>query len=123
MSGKGDPKDRRRLGSKLARQTLTDDSEQLRLELIRARQDLEEANRQLREVTEQFQAMYDQGLFAARLRLDGTVADINRSAVEVCGFDRADILDQPFWECGWWNRSPEVQAWVRNAVERAASGE
>ena len=85
--------------------------------------ELQEANRQLREATEQFQAMYDQGLFAARLRLDGTVADINRAAVEVCGFNRADILDRPFWECGWWNRSPEVQAWVRNAVEQAASGE
>ena len=67
--------------------------------------------------------MYDQGLFAARLRLDGTVADINRSAVEVCGFNRADILDRLFWECGWWNRSPEVQAWVRNAVQQAVSGE
>src|SRR6185312_10431197 len=71
---------------------------------------------------EQFQAMYEQGLFAARLRLDGTVIDINRAAVEVCGFNRADIIDRPFWECGWWNRSPEVQAWVRNAVEQAVSG-
>ncbi len=116
MSAKSDPKDR----------NLTiesDDNEKLRLELIRSRQELQEAHRQLREVTEQFQAMYDQGLFAARLRLDGTVADINRSAVEVCGFDRADILNRPFWECGWWNRSPEVQAWVRNAVDQAVSGE
>jgi PAS domain S-box-containing protein len=94
-----------------------------RLEVLSRGEELQEANRQLREATEQFQAMYDQGLFAARLRLDGTVADINRSAVEVCGFNRADILDEPFWECGWWNRSPEVQAWVRNAVEQAVSGE
>src|ERR1700749_2173234 len=90
--------------------------------MVRSRE-LEEANRQLREVTEQFQAMFEQGMFAARLRLDGTVIDINRSAVEVCGLDRADILDRPFWECGWWNRSPEVQAWVRNAVEQAVAGE
>ncbi|HEU5134300.1 MAG TPA: ATP-binding protein [Steroidobacteraceae bacterium] len=102
---------------------LTSEGETLRLEVLSRGQELQEANRQLREVTEQFQAMYDQGLFAARLRLDGTVADINRSAVEVCGFDRADILDRPFWECGWWNRSPDVQAWVRNAVEQAVSGE
>jgi PAS domain S-box-containing protein len=94
-----------------------------RLEVLSRGQELQEANRQLREATEQFQAMYDQGLFAARLRLDGTVADINRSAVEVCGFNRADILDQPFWECGWWNLAPDVQAWVRNAVEQAVSGE
>ena len=106
----------------ITNQALARESE-ARLEAMLRGQELQEAKRQLREVTEQFQAMYDQGLFAARLRLDGTVADINRSAVEVCGFSRADILDQPFWECGWWNRSPEVQAWVRNAVEQAVSGE
>ena len=99
------------------------EGETMRMEVLLRGRELQEANRQLREVTEQFQAMYDQGLFAARLRLDGTVADINRSAVEVCGFDRADIIDRPFWECGWWNRSPEVQAWVRSAVERAVAGE
>jgi PAS domain S-box-containing protein len=106
----------------IADQALARESEARHEAMLRG-QELQEARRQLREVTEQFQAMYDQGLFAARLRRDGTVADINRSAVEVCGFDRADILDQPFWECGWWNRSPEVQAWVRNAVEQAVSGE
>lgn len=106
-----------------ANRLLVREGEAMRLEVMSRSQELEEANRKLREVTEQFQAMYDQGLFAARLRLDGTVADINRSAVEVCGFKRADILDQPFWECGWWNRSAEVQAWVRGAVEQAVSGE
>jgi PAS domain S-box-containing protein len=95
----------------------------LRAQLQEANRQLQEANRQLREATEQFQAMFEQGMFAARLRLDGTVIDINRAAVEVCGLNRADILDQPFWECGWWNRDPEVQAWVRAAVEQAVSGE
>ena len=85
--------------------------------------ELQEANRQLREVTEQFQAMYDQGLFAARLSLDGVVIDINRSALEVCGFKREDVLGRPFWDCGWWNRSPDVVAWVRAAVEQAIAGE
>ncbi|WP_441267800.1 response regulator [Bradyrhizobium sp. 215_C5_N1_1] len=97
--------------------------ETMRLEVMLRAQELQEANRQLREVTEQFQAVYDQGLFAARLRLDGTVLDINRSALEVCGFQRADVLDRPFWECGWWNRSQEVMAWVRHAVEQAIAGE
>ncbi|MET4209618.1 ATP-binding protein [Bradyrhizobium sp. LA2.1] len=97
--------------------------ETMRLEVMPRAQELQEANRQLREVTEQFQAVYDQGLFAARLRLDGTVLDINRSALEVCGFQRADVLDRPFWECGWWNRSQEVMAWVRHAVEQATAGE
>lgn len=99
------------------------DDDSTRLEVMLRAQELQEANRQLREATEQFQAMYEQGLFAARIRPNGTVIDVNRAAVEVCRLVRADILDQPFWECGWWNRSPEVQAWVRNAVEQAVSGE
>jgi PAS domain S-box-containing protein len=97
--------------------------EAMRLDIMLRAQELQEANRQLREATEQFQAVYDQGLFAARLRLDGTVLDINRSALEVCGFKREDVLDRPFWECGWWNRSPDVMAWVRSAVEQAIAGE
>lgn len=106
--------------TELARQS---EGELMRLEVIARGQELQEANRQLREATEQFQAMYDQGLFAARLRLDGTVADINRSALEVCGFKREDVIGRPFWECGWWNLSPDVQVWVRNAVEQAVAGE
>jgi PAS domain S-box-containing protein len=106
----------------IANQALARESE-MRLEVTLRSQELQEANRQLREATEQFQAMFEQGLFAARLRLDGTVIDINRAAVEVCGLNLADILDRPFWECGWWNRSPQVQAWVRKAVEQAVSGE
>jgi PAS domain-containing protein len=41
------------------------------------------ANRQLRRAEEEFRAVYDQGLFAARLRLDGTVIDTNRACPEV----------------------------------------
>ena len=107
----------------IANQALAREGESMRLEVMLRDQELQEANRQLQEATEQFQAMFEQGLFAARLRLDGTVIDINRAAVEVCGLNRADILDRPFWECGWWNRSPEVQTWVRHAVQQAVSGE
>jgi PAS domain-containing protein len=64
-----------------ANEALARENETMRLEL-------QEANRQLREATEQFQAMFEQGMFAARLRLDGTVIDINRAAVEVCGLNR-----------------------------------
>jgi PAS domain-containing protein len=106
--------------------SLARESETIRLEL-------QEANRRLREATEQFQAMFEQGMFAARLRLDGTVIDINRAAVEVCGLNRADILDRPFWECGWWNRSQDVQAFEtrlsrpfpvsHSAASRGISGE
>jgi PAS domain S-box-containing protein len=106
----------------LARKALEREGESRRLEVLVRGQELASANEQLREASEQFKAVYDQGLFAGRLRLDGTVIDVNRASVDICGFDRKDIIDRPFWECGWWNRSPEVQTWVRHAVMQAASG-
>lgn len=53
---------------------LTSEGEALRLEVMARGQELHEANRQLREATEQFQAMYDQGLFAARRVLQSPLA-------------------------------------------------
>jgi PAS domain S-box-containing protein len=70
----------------------------------------------------QFQAVWEQGLFAARLDLQGVVLEANRAAVEDCGFTRQEILRQPFWECGWWNRDPQIQRWVRDGVEQALAG-
>ena len=54
-----------------------------------------------------------------RLRLDGTVLDLNRASVEVCGFRLEDLLGRLCWDCGWFNRSREVQDWVRGAVMQA----
>src|SRR4029450_9230397 len=50
------------------------EGESSRLEGLLRGRELAEANRQLREASEQFHAIYDQGLFAGRLRLDGPVA-------------------------------------------------
>ncbi len=99
------------------------DDDALRLEILHRGRQLAAANRQLREVVSQFQAIYDQGLYAARVALDGTLLDANRALLECCGFTRHEVIGKPLWECGWWNRSAEVEEWARNAVLRAAAGE
>jgi PAS domain S-box-containing protein len=99
------------------------DDDALRLEILNRGRQLAAANQQLREVVSQFQAMYDEGLFAGRIALDGALIDANRSSLEECGYTLEEVVGRPFWECGWWNRSADVQAWVKNAVERAARGE
>lgn len=81
-----------------------------------------ERTAELREVNGKFQAMYDQGIFAGFLALDGTVIDANRSSLEQCGFVREDVVGKRFWDCGWWNRSPALQAWVRTGFDRAMAG-
>ena len=72
-----------------------------------------ERTAELVEANEKFQAVYDQGLFAGLMDLQGRLIDANRSSLVQCGFTRDDVIGKLFWECGWWNRSPEIQAWVR----------
>jgi PAS domain S-box-containing protein len=83
---------------------------------------LKEENKQLRLASDQLHAILDQGLFMARLELDGTLVHVNRSALEVPGFTREQVFKRLFWECGWWNRAPEIQEWIKDAVKQAASG-
>jgi PAS domain S-box-containing protein len=88
--------------------------------LLRSRQ-LDAANQRLRQTNDELTAVYDQGLYAAHLDMDGTVIRATRASVEGCGFVSAEIIGKPFWECGWFHK-PETQAWIRKGFERAASG-
>lgn len=99
------------------------DDDSLRLEILHRGRQLAATNRQLREVVSQFRAIYDQGVFAGRVDLDGKLIDANRSSLEQGGYTAAEVVGKPFWECGWWNRSLEVQGWVKNAIEHAIRGE
>jgi PAS domain S-box-containing protein len=92
-------------------------------ELVRLKRKEQEERAMLAEANARFQAIYDQGLFAGHLDLDGNVIDVNRSCLETCGFERADVIGKPFWECGWWNRSEQVQAAVQSAILQAVGGE
>jgi PAS domain S-box-containing protein len=88
--------------------------------LLRSRQ-LDAANQRLRQSNDELLAVYDQGLYAAHLDMDGKVFRASRACVEGCGFIPGEIIGKPFWECGWFNK-PETQAWVRNGFELAARG-
>jgi PAS domain S-box-containing protein len=99
----------------------------------RAETALEEANAQLEErvrertaevieANAKYQAIFDQGLFAGLLTLDGTVIEANRSSLEACGFTREQVIGKPFWETGWWSRSPALQAWIRAGFGQALEG-
>jgi PAS domain S-box-containing protein len=88
--------------------------------LLRSRQ-LDAANQRLRQTNDALEAVYDQGLYAAHLDMDGTVIRATRACVEGCGFVPAEIIGKPFWECGWFHK-PETQAWIRKGFERAANG-
>jgi PAS domain S-box-containing protein len=82
------------------------------------------AEEQLVATTAKFESVFNQsGLFAGITDPAGNLREINALALEWCGYDRAEVLDKPFWATPWWRGSDDVQGRIRFATERAAAGE
>ncbi len=65
-------------------------------------------------------AMYQ---FLGLLDVDGTVLEINRTALEGAGICLDGVIGKPFWEARWWAISEEARQRVRTMVEQARNGE
>lgn len=88
----------------------------------RARQAAEDA-RAAAEANAKFRTFFEQGsYFAGVMTLDGVLVEANRLCLEYCGYTRADVIGRQFWDCGWWNRSVELQKMIRQATQEAAAG-
>lgn len=64
-------------------------------------------------VTEPFQLV-------GRALPDGTVVDVNRTALEFIDLERDAVVGKPLWEAAWWPQPPRRR--IRDAVEAAAEG-
>lgn len=53
---------------------------------------------------------------------DGTLIDINRTALERAGIRRQDVIGKPFWETPWWTHDAEQQQRLKQAIRRVAAG-
>ncbi len=82
------------------------------------------AEARLAESERRFHAVFD-GTFQCLglLEPDGTILEINRTALEAGGMKREEILGTPFWEAPWCSGVPTDRERVRAAVERARAGE
>jgi PAS domain S-box-containing protein len=82
------------------------------------------AEEALRASERRFRAIIDQTYqFIGLLTTEGILIDVNETALSFSGIAKADVLDKPFWEGPWWTHSAELQAKVRDAVKRVASGD
>lgn len=61
--------------------------------------------------------------FVGILETDGTLIEANRAPLEAAGLAASDVIGQNFWDCYWWNYSPEVQRELQEACSRARKGE
>lgn len=86
--------------------------------------DRKRAEEMLRDRERLFQGIFDQSFqFMGLLKPDGTVLEINQTALAAAGVGLKDIVDTPFWETLWWQISPEAKQQVREAIALAATGE
>ncbi|GAB3663315.1 PAS domain-containing sensor histidine kinase [Halopiger thermotolerans] len=80
--------------------------------------------RELERTERRFEAIFeDPNILVGLLEPDGTVIDINGTAMEYIDADLADVTGAPFWETPWWGEGDGVQDDVREWTERAAAGE
>jgi PAS domain S-box-containing protein len=56
------------------------------------------------------------------LKPDGTLLEVNQSALDVINFQKIDVLGQVFWETPWWQHSPDIQDQLQEAIAQAARG-
>jgi PAS domain S-box-containing protein len=71
-----------------------------------------------------FRAIFDQEFqFVGLCSPDGTLLEVNRTALEAVGATREQVLGEPFWETPWWEFSEETRDQLRDGVRRAACGE
>ncbi|WP_232702993.1 PAS domain S-box protein [Halobacterium wangiae] len=65
----------------------------------------------------------DPNILVGLLDTEGTVLDVNDTAMKYVDADRDDVVGERFWDTPWWGRGEAVEADVREWVEHAAAGE
>jgi PAS domain S-box-containing protein len=80
--------------------------------------------RALLESERRFHAIFDQTFqFTGLLAPDGTLLEVNQTALDFGGLRREDAIGKPFWQVRWWTLSPQTQEQLQEAVARARTGE
>jgi PAS domain S-box-containing protein len=88
---------------------------------LRERKQAEES---LRQSEQKFRAIFDSTFqFVGLLDTAGNILEANRTALDAIGVTAAQVIGQPFWTTPWWTHSPDLQVQLRQAIDRAATGE
>jgi PAS domain S-box-containing protein len=71
-----------------------------------------------------YRTFFTQGShFAVLMNCDGVVLEVNRVALETCGYGRDDVVGKLLWKCAWWRGSEESVQAVKSGVACAAAGQ
>jgi len=82
------------------------------------------AEHALRTSEQRFRGIFDSSYaLMGLLSPDGTLLEVNRTALEVIGARREDVVGQPFWDTPWWSHSASLQRRLQRMIAGAAAGE
>ena len=78
----------------------------------------------LRDSERRFRSIFNKTFqFTGLLTSEGTLIEVNQTALDFGGIQHTDIVGKPFWEARWWTISPETQQQLQEAIASAANGE
>lgn len=97
---------------------------QLLIRAIRYAIERGELFKQLKDSERRFRGIFDQTFeFMALLTPDGTIVEINQTALELSGTKPEDFVGLLLWESKGWNCSPKTQECLKIAIADAAIGQ
>ena len=83
-----------------------------------------ERERELTRIKRQYETVFaDPNILVAHIDTDGTLVDVNPTAMEYVDADRDDVLGEPFRETPWFDHSAAAREAVDARIDRARSGE
>jgi len=89
-------------------------------------QDLSERvqrERELKQKERRYQATFeDPNILAGLLTVDGTLRQVNQTALQFIEQDREAVIGERFWETPWWSYSVKLQESLQDWIEQAAVG-
>lgn len=71
-----------------------------------------------------FKAVFNQTFqFIGILNLNGSILNINQTALDFAGAKEIDLIGLKFWEAPYWRHSEAIQSKIKSAIETASQGE
>ena len=78
---------------------------------------------ELRDSRNRFRSIFDQTFqFAGIIALDGSVMDVNQTALTFIDEPLNEVVGKPFWQTPWWSHDVEQQAWLKESISQASEG-